>query len=71
MTLLVHTAMDPSALVQPMRQRGVVGALRVGPRDPVVPGLVVALLTVVAAVASLVPARRAMQIDPITSLRSQ
>jgi predicted lysophospholipase L1 biosynthesis ABC-type transport system permease subunit len=43
----------------------------VGPRDPVVLGLVVALLTLVVAVATIIPARRAMQIDPITSLRSQ
>ena len=43
----------------------------VGPRDPVVLGAVVALLTVVVAIASLVPARRAMRIDPMTSLRSQ
>jgi ABC-type lipoprotein release transport system permease subunit len=42
----------------------------VGPRDPIVLGFVVVLLTLVVAVASLVPARRAMQIDPITSLRS-
>ena len=42
----------------------------VGPRDPIVLGLVVLLLMLVVAVASLVPARRAMQIDPITSLRS-
>jgi len=43
----------------------------VAPRDPVVLATVVALLTVVVAIASLVPARRAMRIDPITSLRSQ
>jgi predicted permease len=43
----------------------------VTPRDPVVLGSVVAILLVVVAIASLVPARRAMRIDPITSLRSQ
>ena len=43
----------------------------VGPRDPLVLGIVVGLLTLVVAIASLVPARRAMRIDPITSLRSQ
>jgi ABC-type lipoprotein release transport system permease subunit len=37
----------------------------------VVLGSVVGILTVVVAIASLVPARRAMRIDPITSLRSQ
>ena len=60
-------------LVLSVSTMGVVSSVLygVGPRDPVVLGLVVALLTLVAAVASLVPARRAMQIDPITSLRSQ
>jgi ABC-type antimicrobial peptide transport system permease subunit len=43
----------------------------VGPRDPVVFGAVVVLLMLVIAIASLVPARRAMRIDPMTSLRSQ
>jgi predicted permease len=43
----------------------------VGPRDPLVLGIVMGLLTLVVAIASLVPARRAMRIDPITSLRSQ
>lgn len=43
----------------------------VGPRDPVVFGIVVGLLTLVVAIPSLVPARRAVRIDPITSLRSQ
>ena len=43
----------------------------VTPRDPLVLGSVVAILLVVVAIASLVPARRAMRIDPITSLRSQ
>ena len=42
----------------------------VGPRDPLVLGAVVAILMVVVVIASLVPARRAMRIDPMTSLRS-
>ena len=52
---------------------GVVSSVLYGvtPRDPLVLGSVVALLLVVVAIASLVPARRAMRIDPITSLRSQ
>ena len=52
---------------------GAVSSVLVGvaPRDPLVLGSVVGLLTVVVALASLVPARRAMRIDPITSLRSQ
>jgi predicted permease len=60
-------------LVLSVSTMGVVSSVLygVGPRDPVVLGLVVVLLMAVAAVASLVPARRAMQIDPITSLRSQ
>ena len=52
---------------------GVVSSVLYGvaPRDPLVLGSVVGLLTVVVAIASLIPARRAMRIDPITSLRSQ
>jgi predicted permease len=42
----------------------------VAPRDPVVLGVVVGVLTVVAAAASLVPARRATRIDPLAALRS-
>jgi ABC-type antimicrobial peptide transport system permease subunit len=43
----------------------------VTPRDPLVLGSVVGLLTLVVVIASFVPARRAMRIDPMTSLRSQ
>ena len=52
---------------------GVVSSVLYGvaPRDPLVLGSVVALLVAVVAVASLIPARRAMRIDPIVSLRSQ
>jgi predicted permease len=52
---------------------GVVSSVLYGvaPRDPLVLVGVVVLLTLVVAIASLVPARRAMRIDPITSLRSQ
>jgi predicted permease len=59
-------------LVLSVSTMGVVSSVLygVGPRDPIVLGFVVVLLTLVVAVASLVPARRAMQIDPITSLRS-
>src|SRR5215204_486181 len=60
-------------LVLSVATMGVVSSVLYGvtPRDPVVLGSVVGLLTVVIAVASLVPARRAMRIDPLTSLRSQ
>jgi predicted permease len=43
----------------------------VGPRDPVVLGVVLGGLTIVAALASFVPARRAAQIDPIKALRAE
>src|SRR5688572_11211822 len=60
-------------LVLSVATMGVVSSVLYGvtPRDPLVLGSVVALLTLVVAIASLVPARRAMRIDPITSLRSQ
>ena len=60
-------------LVLSVATMGVVSSVLYGvaPRDPVVLGAVVGLLTLVVAIASLVPARRAMRIDPITSLRSQ
>src|SRR5262249_28217273 len=51
---------------------GVVSSILYGvaPRDPVVLGIVVLVLTFVAVIASLVPARRATRIDPLISLRS-
>jgi ABC-type antimicrobial peptide transport system permease subunit len=60
---------------------GLAGALSVGrfiqgylgsisPRDPITIALVVALLSVVAVFATLVPARRAARIDPMTALRA-
>jgi predicted permease len=60
-------------LVLSVATMGVVSSVlyEVTPRDPVVLGSVMGILTVVVAIASLVPARRAMRIDPITSLRSQ
>ena len=60
-------------LVLSVATMGVVSSVLYGvtPRDPLVLGSVVAILLLVVAIASLVPARRAMRIDPITSLRSQ
>ena len=60
-------------LVLSVATMGVVSSVLYGvtPRDPVVLGSVVAILSIVVAIASLVPARRAMRIDPMTSLRSQ
>ena len=60
---------------------GVAGSLAAGrvlekmlygvhPTDPLAFGLVTAVLSVVAAVACLVPAVRAMRVDPITSMRT-
>jgi ABC-type antimicrobial peptide transport system permease subunit len=43
----------------------------VAPRDPVVLFVVGGVLTVIAGAASLVPARRATRIDPLTSLRAE
>jgi putative ABC transport system permease protein len=42
----------------------------IGPNDPVTLGGVVVLIGVVAVVACLVPARRALRVDPIASLRA-
>lgn len=41
----------------------------VGPADPIAMGGGVVILLVTAAVASLIPARRAARVDPMTSLR--
>jgi predicted permease len=60
-------------LVLSVATMGVVSSVLYGvtPRDPVVLGSVVGILMLVVVIASLVPARRALRIDPITSLRSQ
>jgi ABC-type antimicrobial peptide transport system permease subunit len=44
---------------------------RTSTRDPVVFAVVIVLLLAVAAVASLVPARRAVRADPLVALRSE
>jgi ABC-type antimicrobial peptide transport system permease subunit len=43
----------------------------VAPRDPIVLGGVIALLTLIAAAACLVPAWRATRIDPLIAIRSE
>ncbi len=43
----------------------------VGPRDPVVYGIVTSVLAAVAVVASLVPALRATRVDPVTAMRGE
>ena len=40
-------------------------------RDPLTYGVVVALITVVSLVATLVPARRATRVDPMIALRAE
>jgi ABC-type lipoprotein release transport system permease subunit len=44
---------------------------QVRPIDPVTFIAVPVVLTLVALIASVVPARRAMQVDPITALRTE
>jgi ABC-type lipoprotein release transport system permease subunit len=41
----------------------------VSPRDPVILGVTAAILAIVSAVASYVPAWRASRVDPLTALR--
>ncbi len=43
----------------------------VDPRDPLILGAVVALVTLVSLVATLVPARRATHVDPVIALRAE
>jgi ABC-type antimicrobial peptide transport system permease subunit len=43
----------------------------VSARDPVTYGVVVALITVVSLIATLVPARRATRVDPMVALRAE
>jgi putative ABC transport system permease protein len=56
-----------SALVTKLMATLLVG---VGPRDPAAFGIAAAILLFVAALASYVPARRAVRVDPITALRT-
>ena len=45
--------------------------MRTSPRDPLTLASIVALLTIVAAVACIVPARRATRLDPLHALRHE
>jgi ABC-type antimicrobial peptide transport system permease subunit len=44
---------------------------QVAPNDPLTLGIVVAALALVAIVAGLIPARRALAVDAVTSLRAE
>jgi ABC-type antimicrobial peptide transport system permease subunit len=52
---------------------GVLSSILFGvrPRDPIVLGTVVGLLTLITGAACLVPAWRATRIDPLTAIRSE
>ena len=43
----------------------------VSARDPVTFGLAIALIAMIAFIACLVPARRAIRVDPVTALRTE
>ena len=43
----------------------------VSARDPLIYGVVVALITMVSLIATLVPARRATRVDPMVALRAE
>jgi putative ABC transport system permease protein len=43
----------------------------VNPRDPLTYGAVIALVTIVSLIATLVPARRAARVDPMVALRAE
>jgi predicted permease len=60
-------------LVLALAVTGALGSILYGvaPRDPLVLGGVIALVTLVAAAASLIPARRATRLDPVRTLRAE
>jgi ABC-type antimicrobial peptide transport system permease subunit len=62
-----------AGLVLAMVSTGVMSSILYGvaPRDPLVLASVATILTLVAGIASLIPARRATRIDPRLSLRAE
>jgi putative ABC transport system permease protein len=63
----VVIGLGASAVVTKLMSTLLVG---VGPRDPVAFAIAATVLLFVAALASYVPARRAIRVDPITALRN-
>ena len=63
----------PLGLIASWGLSRVLGALlyRVTPADPVTFSSIAILLTAVTLIASLVPARRAMRLDPVHALRTE
>jgi ABC-type antimicrobial peptide transport system permease subunit len=57
-------AFAASGLVAPL-------LFQTSPRDPVVLTAVIAIVTVIALIAAVLPARRAIRVDPIVALRSE
>jgi predicted permease len=69
---LVGAGLAAGALLGIVAARALAGALYgVGAGDPAAWGIAVGVLIVITCVANLVPARRAMRIDPVRALRSE
>jgi ABC-type antimicrobial peptide transport system permease subunit len=69
---LVAVGLGIGALLASAAAQGLSGLLfGVAPLDPSAWALAAATMTVAAALATLVPARRAMRVDPVTALRTE